>query len=151
MTLVLPDEIIIRVESEGRSDGSVVDLLITVDFELDGRYYFGSLVGLTDALGVAQTTRQALATHFRDNQAMFPKHYWVPLEECDGMVLFAVPGGAHFQSQATAATSAPMISPTARALWARARNGQVATVSHTLDLTSHLGSVTVTLRTRPAS
>lgn len=46
-------------------------VLVAIDFGVDGRYYYGTLVGLTDVNGVARATREEIERDFSENQRFF--------------------------------------------------------------------------------
>jgi hypothetical protein len=149
MTIALPDELIVRVECQEGPTCLVASLLIALDITVEGQYYFGALVGLTDAHGVARTSRDALVRHFNDDRSQFPMDYKVPLELCDHAGVVRLEAGSDFASRAQAAITAPTTRAEARELWKRASNASVVPASRSVNFTS-TGIVTITLRTSAA-
>jgi hypothetical protein len=124
------------------------DLLVTLDLQVQGNYYHGTLVGLTDAHGVARLTRSELEAQFAQDRRTFPMDYRVPLSDCDSTVIVKLRGGQEFETQRQAAMGNPLVLPEATAQWDRARNGRFVTATRTTSLDGG-SSVNVTLAIEP--
>jgi hypothetical protein len=62
------------VQPDGGRSG-LPDILVALDTFVAGRYYFGTLVGLTDTAGMVMIEGEELARDFRRNQQLFPMGY----------------------------------------------------------------------------
>lgn len=84
-----------RIEVALRSSvGSAIEgVLVSGSLYLAERYYYGFLVGVTDADGFVSTTGGAVAESFSKDRELFPMDYRVPIGECDGVSLGVVGGG----------------------------------------------------------
>lgn len=149
--LRFPDRLLVRVTA-GSSGRPVADVAVHLDVRWHGRYYFGHLLGLTDERGQVEERRPALDAIFRQAQRDFPMDYKVPLADCDAVVGVGVRGGTEFETARQAAAGSSLVLPECRAIWARARNAEVATTTREVDLgASPPDLVVVTLDVAPAT
>jgi hypothetical protein len=144
LSLVLPPELGVCLESPGEPDVRLNGLLVALDLLVGGQYYYGTHVGLTDDEGRASLTAEELQLNFQEDQRQFPMDYKVPLSECDAMVRVRVEGGASFSSRQAAALS-PLTAPAARQRWAKARNAEFRSTSTTITLASSQSPVELRL------
>jgi hypothetical protein len=70
------------------SGGSIpaADILVGINLLVSDRYYYGNLLGLTDAAGVAIITRDELDLRFAADRAMYPMDYKLNTDCCDPMI-----------------------------------------------------------------
>jgi hypothetical protein len=123
--LILPDRLTVTlVPSSPELD--VAGLLLALDIRVQGRYYWGSLLGLSDAAGLAEITGDALARQFTQDRTLFPMDYKVPLDRCDAEVRIRLEGGVAFTRAREQAVNAALVSAIAREAWKGARNAAVA-------------------------
>ena len=67
-------------------------VLVGINLFLDGRYYYGNIVGLTDAEGSAELLRSELDLRFAADRAAFPADYRIDLDDCDPVLeVFILP------------------------------------------------------------
>jgi hypothetical protein len=147
VNLNIPDEIVVSVESDDPGLAPIGDLLVAADFQLDGRYYYGALLGLTDTKGVLRRTREDLLDGFFENQRTFPMDYKVSLEDCDGVVTLRIPGGHSFV-EALKTVEDGLVRPEWRQDYLKARNRDINSVAASLDLTTMRHTAQATLRVR---
>ena len=133
MPLALPDILRVRVTCPTDPAVPLDRLLIFLDCHIAERYYFGCLVGLTDAEGRAQITSAGVYEHFTLDQRMFPMDYRVPLEDCDSSIRVHLVGGTDFKAQRAQLGSGP-VTPEAVGLWLRARNDIFSSATAGVDL-----------------
>ena len=124
--MILPNRI--EVQLVAPLGASAHDLLVALDLRYDGRYYFGTLVGLTDSAGYVCISREEIERAFKEDQRLFPMYYRVPLSECDAEAIVRVEGGREFMRRRTE-LDYPFISAETRAVWQRARNERIGSTS----------------------
>lgn len=108
-------------------------VLVAIDFGVDGRYYYGTLVGLTDVNGVARATREEIERDFSENQRFFLMDLRLPLRKCDPIAVIHIEGGDGFIERRSGVDS-PQIAATARKLWLAATNENVQNERASVDL-----------------
>lgn len=151
MSLALPDQLVVEVTCDDGSAAIVEGLLIFLDCQHEGRYYYGSLVGLTDADGVARITREAIEGVFAEERRDFPMDYRLPLTSCDARIVVRLVGGAEFAAAADVALRSDSLRDEARALWRRARNTRVVGDEREAVLSAYGPAANVILHTKLAS
>jgi hypothetical protein len=112
---------------------SMAGILVFLDLHWHGSYYYGTLLGLTDASGRVRLEREQLLREFTESQRSFPMDYKVPLEECDTRIVVSVEGGSAFVARASSLIS-PIVSPAVQKLWRVARNSGLASTSASAQL-----------------
>src|SRR5690606_32378115 len=115
-----------------------------------GRYYYGALVGLTDASGAAAITDRQLEVGFVADQQLFPMDYRVPLSGCDSSIVVRVEGGAEFREVQSDVATNPLIRANARRMWQAARNEWVSSTSVEVELEPRSGARNVPAVATPA-
>src|SRR5689334_9591468 len=105
MGLTLPTAI--EVDTVGADCGP--DLLLVINFELNGRYYYGSLLGLTDHNGRVRISGDELLARYHESQLQFPMDYKVALVDCDSAVTIRLIGGSTFTGQQDAALGSGLL------------------------------------------
>ena len=128
------------------SGAPIPNILVVIDFLVNGRYYFGTLAGLTDNAGVITTTAVAITTDFVEDRKTFPMDYKVPLSEADNVLRIHVEGGAAFLQQRDSGLASGLVSAQARRLWTSASNANVAPSSLLVELDDFGSEVSVTLK-----
>jgi hypothetical protein len=104
----LPDTIRIDLRPAGAAV-SLDRILISIEIRYQGRYYFGTLLGLTSKSGRLQVPGALIAQHFAASRDLFLMDYKVPLAECDTSVVLQLPGGDKFAQQQRGAVTAPFM------------------------------------------
>jgi hypothetical protein len=146
----IPRRIEVELIRGDSSQEPLLGILVAIDTQVDGRYYFGTLVGLTDTSGVAVVEGEALERDFRHNQALFPMDYRVPLSDCDPQVAIRIQGGEEFLEAQAAARDNAFMNADDRARWAQARNTSLSSTSLVIALTDQSqDTVRVRLPIRP--
>lgn len=124
--LRLPARIEVRLtDLSGRALGAP-QVLIGLNVLLNGRYYYGNLVGLTDDAGVARLRRDELDLRFASDRADYPMDYKVQLEDCDPLIEVVLISESEFAEASQATSSNPAVSSDIRASYAAARNSSYA-------------------------
>ena len=126
--LSLPEAIIVQLRPKHR------DILVTFDVAIEMRYYTRCWVGLTDDDGLAGTTREGIERDFKENQEFFIMDYKVPLVDCDPTVIFRIDGGPAFAARRAEVQAESWVRSDARAVWARARNDTLRSMTFDVDL-----------------
>ena len=140
----IPDSIQVQLKAETPIPGGLSDILVSLDIRYDGRYYYGSLVGLTNDEGFASVAGSEITRRFVDDRRTFLMDYKVPLENCDDIMQVHIEGGRTFQEALKDAANA-LVKPWARDLWSRARNSAVRASAVSMD-SRQPGIVTVPVR-----
>jgi len=107
-----------------RSD-AVSGILIAMDLRYRGRYYYGTIVGCTNAAGHARLSYAALEAAFAADQRLSPMDYRIPLDQCDPDAVILVEGGPEFVKQRAAAVTSPLVDPEICRLWEAASNEKI--------------------------
>lgn len=97
-------------------------VLVALNTLVDGRYYYGNLVGLTDMGGSASIERHELDLRFAADQGMFPMDYKVPLDECDPFIEVSLMSRSELAEARAAVASSSFVSEDIRNAYAAARN-----------------------------
>jgi hypothetical protein len=134
--LEFPKLLQVQLVASDSSRVNLMDILISVQFPLQGQYYYGTNLGLTDSRGSAQITRELIELHFRNDQKAFPMDYRIPLEECDSTISVLVRGGLDFNVMKEGVLHNPIVQSDVVKSYTRARNSQVETTSVQLDLST---------------
>lgn len=129
--LYLPNRIEIQLDSDVPE--VVCGVLVAIHFSIDERYYYGTLVGLTDVNGVARVTREKIEQDFSEDQRFFLMDSKVPLRKCDPVAVIHIEGGEGFIERRSGIDS-PHIAATARELWLAATNENIQTECASVDL-----------------
>lgn len=97
-------------------------ILLALNTLVDGRYYYGNLVGLTDEHGSASVERHELDLRFAADQGMFPMDYKLALDECDPFIEVSLMSQNELADARAAVASSSFISDDIRNAYAAARN-----------------------------
>jgi hypothetical protein len=140
--LELPAAIEVHLVSD--NSAAVSAILVALDLLHQGRYYYGTLIGLSDAAGRARLAREQLELDFAESQRIFVMDYKVPLKLCDREAVIRIEGGLDFTKRLRAADS-ELVDPSALALWKSAANEKIEStrVPFALDKTDPDGGVVV--------
>jgi hypothetical protein len=84
--LRLPARIEAHLKNVSGGSLPVADVLVGINLLVGGRYYYGNLLGLTNASGVAIVTRDELDLRFAADRAMYPMDYKVDADACDPLI-----------------------------------------------------------------
>jgi hypothetical protein len=147
----LPDAIEVQLQPDGSA--IIESILVSLDLLHQGRYYYGTHVGLTNASGRARVTRAEILDGFANDQRTFVMDYRVPLEECDAEAVIRVEGGQEFasrQAELLEASDHTLVAPEAYSQWKAARNEAIlpTRVPVTLDRPDANGMVRAQIRVR---
>lgn len=132
-----PDLLQIQLVSSPQGAVSVGAVLVALEVRTQGRYYFGTVLGLSDPAGRVQLSRSALEDDFTENQRLFLMDYRLPLCACDSEVAIRVQGGEVFVEAQRAAERNDLVPPEVRQLWRAARNEVLADSLVQIDLREH--------------
>jgi hypothetical protein len=143
--LHLPDEIHVEVMRRDGTCAGLESLLVALDVRLGGRYYYGTLLGLTDATGTAATTGQQIERAFQADRQLFPMDYKVPLSACDSTVVVRIKGGPEFLEARSNGAARPQTAADAHEMWLAARNEHVASIAVEVQFAPEAAVVTVPL------
>ncbi len=132
--LQLPGVIQVQLVDSASAPLSVEDVLVGLNILLGGRYYYGNLVGLTDASGRATITGEELERRFKSDRVAFPADYKVELRDCDAEVeLFLLTSQKLSDAQA-AVSENYSVPPSIKEAYRRARNAMVHSALTKVDL-----------------
>lgn len=134
MGLPVPERVTVQLVDQHNHPLCEPDILIALNTFIAGRYYYGSILGLTDAVGRATTTGGALLNLFHQDQGLFPMDYRVPLEECDPVIELVILCPEEVDQSRVAVRESYWVSPAVRDAYERARNARVAAVAATVAL-----------------
>ena len=98
------------------------DVLIAINFLVNGRYYYGNLIGLTDQTGAVQLARDELDLRFAADRALFPMDYKVDLDDCDPIVEICLLSEGEIEAAKTAVQDSEFVTPEIRASYDSAKN-----------------------------
>lgn len=114
----------------------VPDVLVGLNILRHGRYYYGNLIGLTNASGLAQVDGSEIEDRFDHDRALFPSDYKTELADCDEQIEVAVLSRKELEEARAAVTESYFVPPETKDLYARAVNtiisGGLARVDTTL-------------------
>jgi hypothetical protein len=133
----LPRTIQVQLICDAPGFAPLSDVLVALDILSLERYYYGTVLGLTDAAGHLRVERSSLERDFVENQRLFPMDYRVSLAQCDHQIAVRVLGGQEFERAQTAAETNALMSDNVRLAWRRARNTALASTSVRIDLREH--------------
>jgi hypothetical protein len=101
------------------------NILIGINFLVNGQYYYGNLIGLTDDRGIATITGAQLEKRFSVDQARFPADYKVSLERCDSDIELFVMAADEVATAWQSVTEDYSVAPEIRDAYACAQNGMM--------------------------
>lgn len=108
---------------DGRRMGAA-DVLIAINFMVNGQYYYGNLIGLTDQTGAVQLARDELDLRFAADRALFPMDYKVDLDDCDPIVEICLLSEGEIEAAKTAVQDSEFVTPEIRASYDSAENAR---------------------------
>jgi len=120
--LRLPGRVEVRLTDLSGERLNAAGILIGLNVLLDGRYYYGNLVGLTDQRGSTSIARSEIDLRFAADRALYPIDYKVQLEDCDSQVELILLSEAELAEASRAVAANPGISADIREQYAAARN-----------------------------
>jgi hypothetical protein len=129
-----PSKLTVQLTSVDPVASNIADILVAIDIRVGGQYYYGTVVGLSDALGRVEITRRQLDDQFTNDQRLFPMDYKIALAHCDDVIGVRILGGAEFRDAQRAARLNAHMDPDIRLLWNRAQNRGLRTVTIDLEL-----------------
>jgi hypothetical protein len=130
----LPDLLTVTLQPSGPIEGGLGEILVALDINTEGRYYYGSVVGVTDSAGRVSIRGAQLDAEFVGECRNFPMDYKVPLAECDDVVLIHVQGGLDFLMARQRVAESSWVTDRARQAWMQARNGVVLPSQVSVDM-----------------
>jgi len=92
--VILPSEIVVSLL--GPDGRAAREVLVALDFQWHGRFYYSHPFGLSDDQGQVRVSGEDILATFRSEQVQFPMDLKVPLLECDPEAIVRVMGGAAF-------------------------------------------------------
>lgn len=116
------------------------DVLVGVNFILGGRYYYGNLIGLTDAKGVAKVERPVLVRRFESDRAAFPMDYKVGLETLDSCIEVMVLNATEIATAVDAVESGSPVGQQFAEMYQRAQNVRYTPAVVRIDTSLMAGS-----------
>ena len=126
MALHLPSELSVALVTDDSSLPDLAQIMVAADFYFEGRYYYGTILGLTDAIGKVRVTQAQILERFREAQLGGIMDYKIPLERCDENATIRIPGGGDFRLSQILVPGSANISSWAQDIWARAKNVDLA-------------------------
>lgn len=127
------------------------NILIGINLFVDGRYYYGNIVGLTDAQGSAELARSELDLRFAADRAAYPADYRLDLEECDSILEVFILPQAEIAALLGDSAAKAVVDKRILELYASSRNELVTPAWLKLPAESACDGVAVApLPTRPA-
>ena len=97
-------------------------MLIAVNLLVEGSYYYGNLIGLTNRSGLVAISGDELEKRYRADQARFPMDYRLELIECDDLIEICLLSNAEIKAASEGIAEASDIAPEIRDAYVRARN-----------------------------
>ena len=94
-----PSSIEVQLHAEG--DAPIANMLVVLEVNHQGRYYYGTHLGLTDLRGRVHTAWENVAHDFAADRRTFVMDYRVPLDDCDPDAVVRVDGGKEFEVRRT--------------------------------------------------
>jgi hypothetical protein len=110
------------------------NILIAIDVLLNGHYYYGGTLSLSNAAGLATFDGEQVATNFEHNQRMFPMDYGTSLTDCDDRLRVLVLGDGEFREARQRALASPFLAPKFREMWKIAQNEPLPSALAVVDL-----------------
>jgi hypothetical protein len=127
------------------------NLLVGVDIRLNGKYYYGTILPLTDQDGSTSLIPERLRADFRHSQELFPMDYKVSLDSCDDTIGFVILGGAEFVKERDTSVGNGLVDPDAQDSWAKAANEFVVTKRVDVSLGTVAEAVSISIDVRKAT
>lgn len=124
--LLLPRRVEVRLKDIRDRPLAAADILIGLNLLVEGRYYYGNLVGLTNDQGHAVVLGQELETRFDIDRARFPMDYKVGLDGCDSTIEVQILSESEVETARRSIAADYSIAPSIRDLYDQARNERVA-------------------------
>ena len=138
--LILPPRVDIAVRDQNAR--VLADIMVSLQFNVDGRYYFFYSFGLTNGDGGVAANAAEIEQAFEDDQRLFIMDYKVPLKDCDRLGFVVVVGDSEF-SRRRETLRPGWVKPDWVERWRRARNAEFS--SETLPVTFDGGSLDVVI------
>jgi hypothetical protein len=142
----LPSKLLIQVTPGFHKDVRVSELLVSLLIRYQGRTYYSTLLGLTDAAGRLEVSGDVIARDYRESQRQFPMDYRLTIAQCDPTAVVGIGGGPDFSARRTAALESAMISEPYRRWWAAARDEEVAADQTAITLDGAAAEARLTAR-----
>lgn len=123
--LTLPRRITAQLVDPSGRHLAIRDVVIAINLLVQGRYYYGNVLGLTGPSGAVGLDRDELALRFASDQSLFPMDYKVDLEECDPMLEVTIMSSEEVEAALKGMVESKIGSPAIRADYERSRNAAV--------------------------
>lgn len=118
----MPNEMHVQlIDARGRAL-EVANILIGINTLIEGRYYYGNLVGLTDRTGSATASGSSIARDFHRDRASYPMDYRVDLDQCDDELEFLILSPEELEEARSAISDDFSVNAHVRASYAQALN-----------------------------
>jgi hypothetical protein len=130
----LPSELVFNVKNQSSGELPLPDVVVSMELYWRGLYYYGDLIGITDADGTARIARDRLLQDFAKDQHLFPMDFKVPLEQSDAVIGIVVRGESDFLAVREAINKNPLVTFFARDVYARGRNASLQTTRRKIEL-----------------
>ena len=124
--LRLPTRIDVQLYDTAAQPLNERDILIAVNLLVEGQYYYGNLIGLTDDNGLAKIEGIELEMRFIDDRLKYPMDYKVDINDCDEMIELLILSAEEVEVASDAISAQGSPSSHVRASYSRARNWLVA-------------------------
>ena len=120
--LRMPNEMHVQlIDTRGRAL-EVANILIGINTLVEGRYYYGNLVGLTDRTGSATASGPSIERDFHRDRASYPMDYRIDLDQCDDELEFLILSPEELEEARSAVSDDFTINAQVRESYARALN-----------------------------
>ncbi len=131
--MILPAKISIQVIDPVREPAP--NVLVSLHFRIQGRFYYSQALGLTNQLGEVASSGEALSSGFVSAQSAFPMDLKVPLDRCDQDVIVSIAGGREFLKRREG-LNPTWVRPEWIEKWKSARNEHYESVTATVRFLS---------------
>jgi len=125
--LQLPETIVISLVGPTGERLHLADVLVGLRTFVNGEYYYGTLLGLTDGTGRLAVSQKEIESRFSSDREMFPMDCRLDLTECDPAFEVFIRGGAEFNEAKRALRDNPFASAEVRSAYEKARNAALNT------------------------
>lgn len=122
--LRLPDSLQVQLCDARGLPVREADVLVAINLLVAERYYYGSLVGLTDSNGSACISREEIERRYYQDRARFPMDYKVELLDCDAFIEVVLLGREDVAVASAAVADDFSVAEYIREQYARARNAE---------------------------
>lgn len=123
--LRLPTRLAASLLDVGGQPLAAADILVGINMLVEGRYYYGNLLGLTDGSGAVSIARDEIELRFAADRAMYAMDYKVDADDCDPLIEVFILSAAQIVAALEAIAASP-VSYDVDEAYRRARNAEFA-------------------------